>query len=140
MCKIFFVAEPVQSDPCNPSPCGPNTRCDNGICTCLPDYFGNAQVGCRPECVLNTDCNRDRACVRNKCTDPCSGTCAINAICNVINHIPMCTCPEGFEGNAFVQCNAIRGMKINFIKRNHFSSFYIMKATFLLFTIQFQLH
>ena len=107
---LFLTDEPVtQQNPCIPFPCGANANCDNGVCTCLPEYFGNPITGCRPECVLNTDCSRDKACIRNKCQDPCPGTCAFNAVCNVINHIPMCSCPSGFQGNAFVQCNPSPG-------------------------------
>lgn len=93
------------SDPCNPSPCGTNAICNNGICSCQTDYTGDPYVGCRPECVLNSDCPQNRACVRNKCTDPCPGTCGSNALCNVFNHVPMCSCPPGMTGNAFLMCS-----------------------------------
>lgn len=103
---ILSIAKPVvPDDPCNPSPCGSNAQCQNGQCTCIAEYQGDPYVGCRPECVLNTDCPRDRACVRNKCINPCPGTCAPNAICDVLNHIAMCRCPDGMIGNAFIQCN-----------------------------------
>lgn len=105
-----------QSDPCFPSPCGANTECNNGICTCLTEYQGDPYAGCRPECILNSDCSRDKACVRNKCIDPCPGTCGQGALCDVINHIPMCSCPPGQSGNAFIQCRPIQGM-INPIRK-----------------------
>lgn len=79
----------------------------NGICTCLPEYKGDPYLGCRPECLLNSDCQREKACLRSKCINPCPGTCAQNAICEVLNHIPMCSCPGGMEGNAFVQCRPL---------------------------------
>lgn len=110
--ETFFivVVQPVQaSDPCNPSPCGPNARCNNGICSCLPDYQGDPYSGCRPECVLNTDCPRTQACLQNKCKDPCPGTCGDNALCEVINHIPTCSCPERTTGNPFISCTPLRG-------------------------------
>lgn len=106
--SICALLAPTETDPCNPSPCGPNSRCDNGLCSCLPEFFGDATIGCRPECLLNGDCSRDLACRNNKCRDPCPGTCASNAICQVINHIPMCSCPQGFQGNAFAFCNPVR--------------------------------
>ncbi|KAJ4432717.1 hypothetical protein ANN_21354 [Periplaneta americana] len=99
--------QPVEADPCNPSPCGPNAQCNNGICTCLPEYQGDPYAGCRPECVLSTDCPRNRACIRNKCTDPCPGTCGQGAICDVVNHIPICSCPQGMSGNPFVECRPV---------------------------------
>lgn len=101
--------KPVESDPCNPSPCGANAQCNNGICTCLPEYQGDPYRGCRPECVLNNDCPRNLACIRNKCQDPCPGTCGQNAECSVVNHIPICSCLNGFTGNAFVLCTPIPG-------------------------------
>lgn len=107
----MLAVAPVESDPCNPSPCGPNAQCNAGLCACLPEYQGDPYTSCRPECVLNNDCPRNRACVRNKCVDPCPGTCGRNAICNVLNHVPMCSCPTGMAGNAFISCDTLRGTK-----------------------------
>lgn len=126
--KIVLSVEPVIVDKCNPSPCGPNTLCRDGICSCLSEYQGDPYRGCRPECVLNDDCPRNRACIRNKCEDPCPGTCGQNAECSVINHIPMCTCFSGYQGNAFIACNPQPGkstFKIfqdNILLRFNFSS------------------
>lgn len=89
--------------------CGTNTQCINGVCICLPEYQGDPYLGCRPECVLNSDCPRDKACIKSKCNDPCAGTCGQNALCSVVNHIPVCTCPSGTSGNAFVVCSTIQG-------------------------------
>lgn len=102
----------LSEDPCNPSPCGSNAICrPGGICECLPEYLGNAYESCRPECVLNPECPRDRACLRNKCRDPCAGTCGANARCEVVNHIPTCSCPEGYTGDPFAACRqSIPGM------------------------------
>lgn len=108
-----LVRDPVYSDPCNPSPCGSNAQCLNGICSCLPEFQGDPYAGCRPECVLNSDCPKDKACLLSKCKNPCPGTCAHNALCEVINHIPMCSCPSGMEGNAFVQCSPIPRMSFS---------------------------
>ncbi|XP_018406973.1 PREDICTED: neurogenic locus notch homolog protein 4-like, partial [Cyphomyrmex costatus] len=105
-----LIVAPSKPDPCTPSPCGPNTQCNGGICNCIAEYFGDPYSGCRPECVLNNDCPNTRACVRNKCVDPCPGVCGQNAICNVYNHVPMCTCPSGMDGNAFVLCSPVPGI------------------------------
>lgn len=95
--------------PCIPSPCGPNAICQEkngaGSCVCLPEYIGNPYDGCRPECTLNSDCPSNLACIRNKCQDPCPGTCGQNAECQVVNHLPSCTCFAGFTGDPFRFCN-----------------------------------
>lgn len=101
--------DPVPSDPCTPSPCGPNTRCRvmNGaaICECIPGYEGSPTTsGCRPECVISPDCPRNRACVNNKCVDPCPGVCGYEAVCQTINHSPVCSCPPPTIGDPFVEC------------------------------------
>lgn len=97
--------------PCTPSPCGPNAVCKEqnkvGSCTCNEGYFGNPYEGCRPECVTNSDCPGNRACINNKCQDPCPGTCGINAECTTINHSPTCVCISGYTGDAFRRCNPI---------------------------------
>lgn len=115
------TSAPIQ-DACNPSPCGPNTKCLDGICTCLPDYQGDPYTGCRPQCVLNNDCPSDKSCVRNKCINTCLSACGTNAECNVINHIPMCSCLEGYTGNAFVLCSPQIG---EFLKPLLYSKFLI---------------
>lgn len=74
---------------------------------CLPEYIGNPYEGCRPECVLNSDCPSNKACIKNKCQDPCPGTCGQNAACQVVNHLPTCTCRIGFTGDPFRLCSQI---------------------------------
>lgn len=106
---VLRPAVEAPPDACNPTPCGPNASCNNGICTCSPEYQGDPYTGCRPECVTSTDCSINLACKNNKCVDPCQGTCGQNAVCNVFNHIPMCSCPAGTTGNAFAICTPVRG-------------------------------
>lgn len=109
--KRILVVQPTEQprNPCNPSPCGANAVCreKNGIgsCTCLPEYFGDPYTSCRPECVTNTDCPRNKACVNNKCIDPCPGTCGLNAECTVSNHAPICNCLPGYTGNPLSSCH-----------------------------------
>lgn len=105
--KTSFLLDETPTDPCNPSPCGFNANCRDGICTCLNEYQGDPYVGCKPECVTNSDCPLDKVCSRNKCVNPCPGTCALSAQCNVYNHIPICTCPQGMTGNAFIECHTV---------------------------------
>ncbi|RZC36330.1 hypothetical protein BDFB_000152 [Asbolus verrucosus] len=48
---------------------------------------------------------RSIACINSKCADPCPGTCGQNAQCQVINHLPSCTCNPGYTGDPFRYCN-----------------------------------
>lgn len=43
-------------------------------------------------------------CIRNKCKNPCPGTCGQNAQCDMISHMPVCSCPNGFIGDPFISC------------------------------------
>lgn len=99
--------EPTVTDPCRPSPCGPYSTCRNsngrGACSCLPDYVGYPP-NCRPECVVNTDCQSIHACLGEKCRDPCDDHCGDNALCRVSSHVPVCECLPGYEGDPFDQC------------------------------------
>lgn len=98
-------------NPCTPSPCGHNAVCKEqngaGSCTCIAGYYGNPYEGCRPECVTNAECPSHKACIQNKCQDPCPGTCGSNALCHVISHNPTCTCIEGYTGDATKYCHHV---------------------------------
>lgn len=118
---------PIQtSTPCSPSPCGIHARCREqkgvGACFCEADYVGDPYQGCRPECILSSDCPSHLACVSNKCKDPCPGTCAQNAFCQVINHVATCSCDIGYTGDAYRYCSIQRDeRKISLnITLNHF--------------------
>ena len=96
--------EKLPTDPCFPSPCRLNGQCRvvNGAAVCI-----------YPECVINQDCSRNKACFNQKCADPCRDTCGINALCQVVNHNAVCTCPEGYVGLPKVQC------RVKEIEREH---------------------
>lgn len=107
-------------NPCQPSPCGPNSQCkqvnDQAVCSCLPTFIGNPP-NCRPECIVSTECSADKACINNKCENPCTGSCGLNALCNVINHSPICSCEQRYTGDPFTRCfpipRKIRITKVN---------------------------
>lgn len=106
------VHEVIPADPCDPSPCGPNSRCKisrSGVAACVCDegYFGNPYEACRPECVLDNDCPFDKACRNNRCQDPCPGVCGTTATCQVINHLPSCNCAPGYTGNPYQYCHIV---------------------------------
>ena len=63
---------------------------------------------CKPECMRNSDCKLDSACVTgNKCSDPCTDNCGLNTDCKVVNHRPVCACLPGYTGDPFVNCNPL---------------------------------
>ena len=123
-CTLFPPPKPVEIDidPCDPNPCGPNNqhREINGICvcSCLPSYLGTPPAG-RPECVVSSDQSQVKACVNQKCVDPCPGVCGNNAKCQVTNHNPVCQCPPGYQGDPFSQCSYIkRQVYLTYLQKN----------------------
>lgn len=109
LCIIYFAA-PAIVQPCQPSPCGPNSQCreanQQAVCSCVPGYIGAPPL-CRPECTSNSECAAQLACVNQKCIDPCPGACGRSAQCSVVNHNPFCTCLPHYTGNPFVGCQLI---------------------------------
>ena len=101
----------MPTQPCVPSPCGPNSRCqeisEQAVCSCAAGYIGSPPT-CRPECVTSSECSQNQACISNKCKDPCPGSCGIAAQCQVINHSPICSCPSSLTGDPFIRCLSIR--------------------------------
>lgn len=112
------LAEPI--DPCHPSPCGPYSKCrtfnGHAVCTCLDICIGSPP-NCRLECIVSSDCRPNKACINNKCQDPCPGTCGVNAQCQVVNHNPVCSCGSDFTGDPFVRC---------FVEDSKFCIFFVL--------------
>ena len=131
--KIFVAEGPkTPSNPCVPSPCGPNSECkiqgENFACTCSPNYIGNPP-NCRPECSINPECPTHLACMKQKCRSPCDGVCGVDAQCTVVNHNAICSCLEGFSGDPFSLCQPVARGKLSQNSRMHdfvFFSFYCM--------------
>lgn len=112
MCINFnfktVIKEEIQVNPCNPSPCGPNSNCravDNiAVCSCVATYIGSPP-NCRPECVLNSDCSQNKLCKNHICIDPCTqATCGLDSECKTIGHRPICSCRQGYTGDPFINC------------------------------------
>lgn len=118
--NLFTAIQHQYVNPCQPSPCGPNSQCreinEQGVCSCLPNFIGTPP-GCRPECVSSSECSNDRACINQKCSDPCPGVCGTNSNCRVNNHSPICSCRLGYTGDPFTRCNPIpRKLKLFFVR------------------------
>lgn len=133
ICANLSVSRDDSQQPCNPSPCGANAVCKdrNGFisCTCIKNFHGDPYQGCRPECVMNTDCSSDKTCFNNKCIDPCLGTCGINTECRITNHAPSCFCLQAYTGNPLHACSPI-------ISKPSFSSIYFFISFFILFCVK----
>lgn len=106
---IFFnvVTSPPILHPCQPSPCGPYSNCreidNHAVCSCKNNFIG-IPPNCRPECYISSECIQNRACINQKCSDPCIDKCGTNAFCQVVNHNPICSCLSGYTGDPFNAC------------------------------------
>lgn len=107
---FYTLVLPDPINVCSPSPCGPYSICrevnGHAVCSCQSDYIGSPP-NCRPECIVSSECSQDKACVNQRCVDPCIGTCGQNAKCQVINHNPICSCSNGYTGDPFVRCTRL---------------------------------
>lgn len=107
---IIIAPDNTTAQPCTPNPCEPNSICDTygdkfAVCNLCVGPNAINKPGCRPECVLNSDCPFNKFCLKNKCVDPCPGSCGVNAECILVyNHEPICQCKEHFEGNPYEHC------------------------------------
>jgi len=111
-CRTGYICQSQRCvekpDPCDPSPCGPNTECSvtpsgNPICRCLPNYIPQPDTitGCGRECERDPDCQSGYICQNYRCVvkpDPCDPSpCGPNTECNVNRQgNPVCTCVAGF--------------------------------------------
>lgn len=77
------------------------------VCSCLTNFIGSPP-NCKPECMVNSECKPHRACINQKCVNPChSKPCGQNTECKAINHSPICSCQPGYSGNPFTICNPV---------------------------------
>ena len=106
---VTKIPTPKPTDLCSPSPCGPYSSCkrlgDRPMCSCKGGYIGSPP-NCRPECIVNDECDRKRACSNQHCVNPCAaGACGLIAEYSIRNHLAVCKCPAGFIGDPFQQCS-----------------------------------
>ena len=113
--EVLVVHVPEKPSSCLNQVCASNAECriseiSNQIyCQCISGYIGDpVGAGCRPQCLLNTECEPSQACINQKCVDPClSNICGINARCTCINHFTICNCEPDYTGNPFEICTKI---------------------------------
>lgn len=103
-------------NPCSMTQCGPYSQCRevNGlaVCSCLPEFTGVPPT-CKPECTTNTECGLNRACINQKCVDPCINRCGEQTNCKVLNHSPICTCKPRLTGDPFSRCYVLERNEFN---------------------------
>lgn len=108
----------IEANPCVPSPCGPLSQCRQtsgyASCACEENALG-LPPNCRFECVQSSECQNNLACVRNRCVDPCPGTCGVGATCSVVRHVPICVCPEGMTGDPSYFCSPLPPQRKQFL-------------------------
>ena len=66
-------------------------------------------------CDNNNDCPDHTSCRNRLCINPCAldDPCSANANCKVLNHEPVCTCPDGYIGDPTISCELRRFNMIN---------------------------
>lgn len=67
--------------------------------------YNGQPPNCRPECISNSECSTQLACINQKCKSPCEGSCGLNTECRVVSHSPNCVCSSGFIGDPFIGCS-----------------------------------
>lgn len=130
-CNLYYFAccffsEPLiiidyPENPCVPSPCGQFSDCrvinNRAVCSCISNYIG-PPPNCRPECTINAECASTKACVNQRCKDPCPGSCGYNAECRIISHSPVCFCSSGFTGDPFSGCQECKRISFKLLTQN----------------------
>lgn len=89
--------------------CGTSAHCvargHTASCECDAGARGNPWTGCRrDECTVDDDCASWLACRGGVCQNPCPGACALDALCTVSRHSPVCECPRGTQGDPKIEC------------------------------------
>ena len=105
----------VDIDECSkPGTCHSTAICRNSpgsfTCSCPEGSVGDARTsGCKPrgECAADRDCPAASACREGRCVDPCIGACGQGALCEVVGHQPLCSCPARTQGNPRVECRQL---------------------------------
>ncbi|MPC93754.1 Cadherin-related tumor suppressor [Portunus trituberculatus] len=98
-------------DPClQDSPCASSAKCSVNQheveCSCSSGEHGDPKVACLAiGCLSNDECPPERACINQKCQDPCKpNPCGLGALCINQDHNFTCSCPLGHHGRPTIAC------------------------------------
>ena len=97
----------------SPCDCAPDSICRvinrKPVCACREGLTGDPLVACyKVGCTVDEECPGTHACVNGQCKPVCSpATCESGAVCQGVNHRPICECPPGTKGNPNAGCKAI---------------------------------
>jgi len=139
---LLLIAKPKGKPrlSCYGSICGHNAICKSNIinetCVCKDNYIGAPYIGCHPLCTLSADCPRSFACVNSECIDPCKYACGLRARCQVVNHSPICFCPNDMTGNPLTMCNKILKCKHAFFQSTVINTNFTLINVFLIFYLE----
>ncbi|XP_026683575.1 LOW QUALITY PROTEIN: neurogenic locus Notch protein-like [Diaphorina citri] len=107
--------------------CQCGEKCDQGRCrvkctggvhsACPMGQICSAGGVCQAGCRVHSDCPQDKSCIDGQCRDPCAKgspgdnlrpTCGVNALCRVVEHRPVCLCPDNYQGDPTDRCESYR--------------------------------
>lgn len=78
----------------------------------ISDENGNCRpiISYDPICKSDRDCLESERCTGGNCVTICHNLekCGINAQCLPNNHQAICSCPPGYQGNAYIECRHIQ--------------------------------
>ena len=78
------------------------------VCECPDGYVTDEKSVCKTLSPIVSGCERDdecpdkTACINALCRDPCA--CGSHAVCEIVNHRPVCICEKGYYGNPEISC------------------------------------
>lgn len=85
---------------CTPQNHFPQCKCQLGIANIIDKKCDVSN------CVSSDECPEHLACYKGKCTDMCEllKLCGDGALCEMINHSPICSCEKSLIGDPYISC------------------------------------
>ncbi|CAL4121255.1 unnamed protein product, partial [Meganyctiphanes norvegica] len=97
----------LREEACSGIACGENGECfwdevqKKADCRCKGNDQYDPSTGQCQECVGNSNCQHDQACLSGTCRRVCDGACATGGQCTSQNHVAKCTCNGELKGNPY---------------------------------------